>query len=34
VPGASHAIQLVKPQVVIDAIVAVVAQARADAAGD
>jgi pimeloyl-ACP methyl ester carboxylesterase len=34
VPGATHAIQLVKPQVVIDAIVAVVAQARAAAAGD
>jgi pimeloyl-ACP methyl ester carboxylesterase len=34
VPGASHAIQIVKPQVVIDAIVAVVAQARAVAAAD
>jgi hypothetical protein len=34
VPGATHAIQLVKPQVVIDAIVAVVAQARAAAADD
>jgi pimeloyl-ACP methyl ester carboxylesterase len=34
VPGATHAIQQAKPQVVIDAIVAVVAQARAAAAGD
>jgi pimeloyl-ACP methyl ester carboxylesterase len=34
VPDAPHAIQEVKPQVVIDAIVAVVAQARAGAAGD
>jgi hypothetical protein len=34
VPGAPHAIQAVRPQVVIDAIVAVVAQARAGAAGD
>jgi pimeloyl-ACP methyl ester carboxylesterase len=34
VPGATHAIQEVRPQVVIDAIVAVVAQARAGAAGD
>ena len=34
VPGATHAIQQVKPQVVIDAIVAVVAQARVAAAGD
>ena len=32
VPGAPHAIQDVRPQVVIDAIVAVVAQARAGAA--
>jgi hypothetical protein len=31
VPGASHSIQEVRPQVVIDAIVAVVAQARAGA---
>ena len=34
VPGATHSIQDVRPQVVIDAIVAVVAQARAGAAGD
>jgi pimeloyl-ACP methyl ester carboxylesterase len=34
VPGAPHAIQEVRPQAVIDAIVAVVAQARAGAAGD
>jgi hypothetical protein len=34
VPGATHSIQEVRPQVVIDAIVAVVAQARAGAAGD
>ena len=34
VPGATHSIQEVKPQAVIDAIVAVVAQARAGAAGD
>ena len=34
VPGATHAIQEVRPQVVTDAIVAVVAQARAGAAGD
>jgi pimeloyl-ACP methyl ester carboxylesterase len=34
VPGATHAIQQAKPQVVIDAIVAVVAQARAEAAGE
>jgi len=31
VPGATHAIHQVKPQVVIDALVAVVAQARASA---
>jgi pimeloyl-ACP methyl ester carboxylesterase len=34
VPGATHAIQQVKPHVVIDAIVAIVAQARAAPAGD